>query len=259
MRALLSGGVVQVQEELERDLQAAAMPFLEHEVEPPLHFALRTGCDVEKVRLLLRHKADVNARDVLGRTPLTLLCSQAELCCRMQGQYYKTLDEGPLKFAMGWQITSAPPTELTAGLAAQPSAAWTPPSMTHLMPLEHGKGKTIIDPYADEKVRVLDLAACLMMAGAHTCFPDSRGRTPVQLASASGQADFAQLVQYYQAAQAVLVLAHAAGPGAGQAPTGIVPFGWLCGGTLRIICSFLLPGKAAKRLLDGPKGRPFLA
>lgn len=64
-----------VHDVLQNDPDAAKLPFFEHSVEPPLCCAIRLRCNAEVIEMLLQYGADVNAGDVMGRTPLSLLCS----------------------------------------------------------------------------------------------------------------------------------------------------------------------------------------
>jgi hypothetical protein len=67
--------VAAVSEALANDPDAATQPFFDHAVEPPLCYAVRSGCDKEVIGVLINHGADVNAADTCGQTPLALLCS----------------------------------------------------------------------------------------------------------------------------------------------------------------------------------------
>mgnify|MGYP001807392820 CR=1 FL=1 len=52
----------------------------------PLHLAVRQGAPVEPelVKTLLRHAADLEARDKAGNTPLAHLpCAQVRVCARL--------------------------------------------------------------------------------------------------------------------------------------------------------------------------------
>jgi hypothetical protein len=73
MRALYARNAESVREECERDPDVAADPFWDHDVEPPLCLAIRTGCGVRIVELLLQHGAIVDAVNVRGKRPLELL------------------------------------------------------------------------------------------------------------------------------------------------------------------------------------------
>lgn len=75
LAALCRGSEEEVCNELEEDPQAALDPFFDHGMEPPLCSAIRHGCDVGIIRLLLQHGADVTFVDARGRGPLSLLAS----------------------------------------------------------------------------------------------------------------------------------------------------------------------------------------
>lgn len=62
-----------VAEVLKADAEAAFFPFFDHDCEPPLCYAIRQGCGVEAIKLLLDYGADVNAMDACGKTPIQLL------------------------------------------------------------------------------------------------------------------------------------------------------------------------------------------
>lgn len=80
LAALRMGSLEQVRHAVEKDPQAAASVFLDHDWEPPLCAAVRLGCDAEIIELLITHGADVNAADIHGRTPLTILSSCQPMC-----------------------------------------------------------------------------------------------------------------------------------------------------------------------------------
>lgn len=71
--ALRARSAAAVGEVLGRWPEAARLPFLDHDVEPPLCAAVRLDCDIQVVRLLLDHGADVRAVDIRGLGPLAVL------------------------------------------------------------------------------------------------------------------------------------------------------------------------------------------
>jgi len=73
MRALQAKCALAVRAALAAEPDAAAFPFWEHQLEPPLCHAIRAGCAADVCTLLLQHGADVNAEDMKGRTPMDLL------------------------------------------------------------------------------------------------------------------------------------------------------------------------------------------
>lgn len=75
-KALLAQNLRELTRVLADDPSAAEYPFLDHNMEPPLVLAIRTGCDVEIVALLLKHGASFAALDVEGRTALAALSSK---------------------------------------------------------------------------------------------------------------------------------------------------------------------------------------
>jgi len=58
---------------LRDDPEVAKQPFWDHDVEPPLCAATRLGCNASILEHLLEHGADVNAVDVHGNTPWSVL------------------------------------------------------------------------------------------------------------------------------------------------------------------------------------------
>jgi len=62
-----------VAEILAADSSVAFYPFFDHRCEPPLCYAIRHGCGIDVIRLLIEHGADVNAMDAKGATPTNLL------------------------------------------------------------------------------------------------------------------------------------------------------------------------------------------
>jgi len=51
---------------LAEDPEVVRFPFFEHHMEPPLVCAAKAFCNVEVMRLLIQHGADVNLRDSMG-------------------------------------------------------------------------------------------------------------------------------------------------------------------------------------------------
>mmetsp|Transcript_49134 Transcript_49134/g.117033 ORF Transcript_49134/g.117033 Transcript_49134/m.117033 type:complete len:245 (+) Transcript_49134:99-833(+) len=77
LRALHMNSLEEVQKALANDPEAASLPFLEHEWEPPLCVAARLNCSVEIVEMLLAHGADAQATDMYGRSPAKMLSMMA--------------------------------------------------------------------------------------------------------------------------------------------------------------------------------------
>lgn len=75
MQALCGNTVERVQEVLNEEPDAPGFPFFDHEMEPPLCFALKAQCCPEIIRLLLEHGADPKMKDRKNRTPADLLRS----------------------------------------------------------------------------------------------------------------------------------------------------------------------------------------
>lgn len=75
VRALCHGSFKDVESALETEPDAAFLPILECNAEPPLCYSVRLGCSERIVQLLLQHGAYANAEDGCGLTPLMLLSS----------------------------------------------------------------------------------------------------------------------------------------------------------------------------------------
>jgi len=67
-----------VREALEADPECAQFPFWEHALEPPLCAAVRLGCGLEIIELLIAHGAAVNTLDAKGQSALDIL--KADTC-----------------------------------------------------------------------------------------------------------------------------------------------------------------------------------
>jgi len=76
LRELHRNSVVGVQVSLAEDPDAAAIPFFDHDWEPPLCSAARLACDAEVFELLLTNGANVHDVDSAGRTPLEVVSSR---------------------------------------------------------------------------------------------------------------------------------------------------------------------------------------
>jgi len=66
-----------VRQVIQDDPEAISQCFMDHHCEPPLCFALRVQSSVEIVKILTENGADVHATDMMGRTPLMVLCTVA--------------------------------------------------------------------------------------------------------------------------------------------------------------------------------------
>jgi len=73
--ALCMDSLERVSEILQADPEAAAMPFWEHDVSPPLCSAVHHGCNASIVRLLMEKRADPDMPNIRGQTPLSILAS----------------------------------------------------------------------------------------------------------------------------------------------------------------------------------------
>lgn len=76
LKALSKNRLNLVKNALESDPQSASFPFWDHDAEPPLCAAVRLGCGVDIVELLLDSGADVASKNFAGQNPLDLLYSE---------------------------------------------------------------------------------------------------------------------------------------------------------------------------------------
>ena len=75
LRALQADSLDLVRCILQKDPEAAILPFMEDGTKPelPLCCAARLGCSLEIIDLLLQHGAQADEADLHGRTPLEIL------------------------------------------------------------------------------------------------------------------------------------------------------------------------------------------
>mmetsp|Transcript_75986 Transcript_75986/g.197726 ORF Transcript_75986/g.197726 Transcript_75986/m.197726 type:complete len:312 (+) Transcript_75986:70-1005(+) len=73
LRALVESDEENVRKALAEDPEAAQMPFMDHDWEPPLCAAARLGCPSPVFALLLEYRADPNQENVHGQTALQVL------------------------------------------------------------------------------------------------------------------------------------------------------------------------------------------
>jgi len=73
--AICMDSLERVSEILEADPEAAATPFWEHDISPPLCSAVRHGCNASVVQLLMEKRADPEMPNSRGQTPLSILAS----------------------------------------------------------------------------------------------------------------------------------------------------------------------------------------
>jgi len=73
MKALQRNDFHMASKAVEDDPDSARLPFWDNNTEPPLCTAIRLGCKVDIVKLLLQSGADVQARDFTGQSPLEVL------------------------------------------------------------------------------------------------------------------------------------------------------------------------------------------
>jgi len=75
--ALIKHSADMVRKAIQDDPEAVSQCFMDHHCEPPMCCALRVQSSVEIVKLLIENGADVHATDMMGRTPLIVLCTVA--------------------------------------------------------------------------------------------------------------------------------------------------------------------------------------
>jgi ankyrin repeat protein len=80
LTALREDSYEDVRRVLEKDPEAASTVFFDHDWEPPVCTAVRLDCSADIVELVIKHGADINAKDMRGRTPLTILSSSPTRC-----------------------------------------------------------------------------------------------------------------------------------------------------------------------------------
>lgn len=79
LTALSKNNLDLVLKALESDSDSARTPFWDHNSEPPLCAAIRIGCKLDIVDLLIKFGADVKATNLAGQTPLDALVSSSYL------------------------------------------------------------------------------------------------------------------------------------------------------------------------------------
>jgi len=75
LKALTKDNLDLVSNALESDPDSACAPFWDHNAEPPLCAAIRLGCKLDIVDLLLKSGADVKATNFASQNPLDVLAS----------------------------------------------------------------------------------------------------------------------------------------------------------------------------------------
>jgi hypothetical protein len=75
LKALNMNSVEHVREALLDEPDAARFPFWDHQMEPPLCFALKHNCTAKIMRWLLQHGADKETKDLKGMSPADILRS----------------------------------------------------------------------------------------------------------------------------------------------------------------------------------------
>lgn len=172
MRALSSGDHGQISSALRSDPQAARSPFFDFAFEPPIVLAARVGrLDLRVAELLVAHGADVHAVDAHGRTALS--------------------------YVLGTLPAVAPVADrvLAGMLNSQDCILTCGPMSTFVTGAKTNAGGL------RGLARVTSL---LISAGADHLSPDLHRVTPLDLAVAAGQQEFARWLQQ-QALRPLLV------------------------------------------------------
>lgn len=73
LQALKKNSVEEVRAALEQNPEAAILPFWDHKCEPPLCCAVRLQCDAAIIELLRDYGANLEDKDVRGRTALDIM------------------------------------------------------------------------------------------------------------------------------------------------------------------------------------------
>jgi hypothetical protein len=188
-------GLKELEKCLAADPEAIHQFLFDCDFEPVLCFAVRSGCAPEVIKLLLKHGADVGAADTTGYSPLTCLAALPPRETQSQAEY-----GAPLHDVLTQALNDANNTEEVGALR-------------------------------DRK----EVARLLIQAGARPNEQDSRLRSPVEVAKASGNMELAKFLEHYLEVEAGHMLLRK------QAQAGPSPLGGLSGDELNIILEHLLP------------------
>jgi len=165
--ALCMDSLERVNEILQADPGAAATPFWEHDVSPPLCSAVRHGCDASIVQLLMDKRADPDMTNSRGQTPLSILASTPSTGTGHNGELWaqgppQRPGNGPLP-----QLPTGPGTAFSFEEQAEKLLGWS---------LRDG---------GSVHRKSLAVAEVLAAAGADPTQPDPAGNIPLDLAVAA--------------------------------------------------------------------------
>lgn len=163
--ALCMDSLERVGKILEADPEAAAVPFWEHEVSPPLCSAVRHGCNASIVKLLVEKRADPEMSNSRGQTPLSILASTPS---SGTGNNRDLWLQGPPQRLLGNRLLPHLPESLATASPFEEQA-------------EKLLGWSVRDGGCGHR-KSLAIAEVLAAAGADPCKPDPAGNVPFDLA-----------------------------------------------------------------------------
>jgi len=174
--ALCMNSLERVSEVLETDPEAAAIPFWEHGVCPPLCSAVRHGCNASIVRLLLEKRADPDMANSRGQTPLSILASTPSTGIGCKRELW---------------VQGTPQRLGNRSLPPSPDCLATTSSFEEQA--EKLLGWSLRERGSEQR-NTLAVAEALAAAGADLAQPDPAGNVPLDLATAAGND---QLVRFW--------------------------------------------------------------
>eukprot|EP00403_Amphidinium_massartii_P022394 CAMPEP_0178397952 /NCGR_PEP_ID=MMETSP0689_2-20121128/14523_1 /TAXON_ID=160604 /ORGANISM="Amphidinium massartii, Strain CS-259" /LENGTH=242 /DNA_ID=CAMNT_0020018701 /DNA_START=65 /DNA_END=794 /DNA_ORIENTATION=+ len=107
MKALAMNSLEGVRACLREDPRAAQLPFFDHNVEPPLCFAVRHHCSFDIIETLLEHGGDVNGCDLSGKKPIDILMETEKLASDLAWSFPPWMDMTGMSPMLPWQVPNA--------------------------------------------------------------------------------------------------------------------------------------------------------
>lgn len=190
MTAIRADSLTQVQKVLASDPWAAKLPFMDHNFEPPLCYAARACVKSDIFQVLLEGGADVNATNVFGRSPLSLLCGTARrrLCSNFEPEnFWPSNPEEAHRDSEALNLA-----QLLIHVPAWPEFVQSPDC-----------DRSIKD---QREENIFKSARHLMAFGAKLGTADGSEDTPIEQALRTKRTRLASMLQHYRAAQAQMVL-----------------------------------------------------